>query len=149
MTTKRIRFFVLIFSVAIALTLSSNKLTSAQSSPAEPGEPSLGYSEAPFALIENADAATGATALEAVRAASADNKLIALDRIVVEDGYALMSVTYNFIGVSAVAKRQGNIWQFVCRAGGLMAPEELTDRCGVPSATAESIYDSFLEASSR
>ncbi len=146
MTTKRLRWFVSIVAIAIAVTLSFNRLTAAQGGSIEPEGGGLGYSEAPFELIENADEATGTTALEAVRAAAADDKPIALDRIVVEGDYALLSVTYNYIGVSAISKRQGSRWQFVCRAGGLMEPEELTERCEVPSATAESLYADFLEA---
>jgi hypothetical protein len=149
MSTRKIRWFILMFLIAISAILFS-QLPAAHSEPGQAEEPGLGYSEAPFELIENAETvATGPTALEAVQAASAGTEPIALERIVVEDNYALMSVTYNYIGISAITKRQGSSWQFVCRAGGLMAPEELTDRCGVPSATAESLYNSFLEASSR
>lgn len=143
MTTKRIRLLISCFLIAIAVTLSFNQLTAAQPGPTKSKGSGLGYSEAPFALIENADEATGSTALEAVQAASADAKPIALDRIVVNGDYALMSVTYNYIGVSTISKKQGSRWQFVCRAGGLMTPAELTERCGVPSATAESLYADF------
>lgn len=146
MTTKRLRWFVLIVAITLAVTLSFHRLTAAQGGSIASEGGSLGYSEAPFELIENADEATGTTALESVRAASADDKPIVLDRIVVEGDYALLSVTYNYIGVSAISKRQGSRWQFVCRAGGLMQPEELTGRCEVPSATAESLYIDFLEA---
>ena len=151
MTTKRLRWFVSFFAIAVSVTLTFHGLTFAQSESIEfkGSESGLGYSEAPFNLIENAEEATGTTALEAVQAASADNKPIVLDRIVVEDDYALMTVMYNYIGVSAISKRQGSQWQFVCRAGGLMAPEELTERCEVPSDTARSLYDNFLEALSR
>lgn len=149
MTTKRMRWFVSIFAIAIAATLLLSRLSSAYSEPVEKGEPELGYSEAPFELIENAREATGTTALEAVQAASASTLAITLDRVVVVDDYALMTVEYNYIGVSAVAEKQGRRWQFVCRAGGLMASEELTERCGVPAATAESLYADFLEGLSR
>lgn len=151
MNTRRMRQFILAFALVLAAVLSFNAMTSAKGASIESkgSDSSLGYSEAPFELIENVREATGTTALEAVQAASADNKPITLDRIVVESDYALMTVTYNDIGISAISKRQGSRWQFVCRAGGLMEPEELTTRCGVPSATAQSLYAEFLEALSR
>ncbi len=148
MTTKRIRLFILVFSIAISATLSCGRLTSAQTGSVDSKRPGLGYSEAPFELIQNAEAATGATALAAVRAASAATEPIHLDKVVVVDDYALMAVTYNYIGVSAIARKQDRGWQFVCRAGGLMNPQELTERCSVPSATSESLYADFLEAPS-
>lgn len=148
MTIRQIRRFVLIFSIAIAVTLSFGSLLPVQSEPTKAEERGLGYSEAPFELIENAQAeASGATAIEAVQAASASPEPIELDRIVVEGDYALMSVVYNYIGVSAIAKKQSTGWQFVCRAGGLMAPGELVERCEVPSTTANSLYTSFLGGS--
>lgn len=149
LTTKRMRRFVSLFAIALAVMLSSNVLTSAQSEPFEPQESGLGYSEVPFELIENIDEAIGTTALEAVQTASADDKPIELDRIVVQGDYALMTVTYNYIGISAIAKRQGSGWQFVCRAGGLMAPAEMVERCEVPSAIAQSLYANFLETPAR
>ena len=145
MTTKQIRQSILICLLAITVTVSLGKFSSAQSGAAKAGERGLGYSEAPFELIENAQAeANGTTAIEAVQAASASPEPIELDRIVVEGDYALLSVEYNYIGVSAIAKKQGTGWQFVCRAGGLMAPQELTERCEVPATTAESLYAAFL-----
>ena len=145
MTIKQIRRFILIFSIAVAVTLSLGGLLSAKSEPTKGEEQGLGYSEAPFELIENAQAkATGTTAIEAVQAASASPEPIKLDRIVVEGDYALMSVVYNYIGVSAIAKQQGAKWQFVCRAGGLMSPKELVERCEVPTTTADSLYRSFI-----
>ena len=145
MTTKQIRQSILICLLTIAVTVSLGKFSSAQNGTVKAEERGLGYSEAPFELIENAQVdATGATAIEAVQAASASPEPIELDRIIVEGDYALLSVEYNYIGVSAIAKKQGTEWQFVCRAGGLMAPQELTERCEVPEATAESLYASFL-----
>lgn len=151
MTTKRIRRFVLFFTLVLTVVLSFNAITSAQSKAIESkdSDSSLGYSEAPFELIENANEATGTTGLEAVQAASASTQAITLDRVVVADDYALMTVEYNYIGVSAVTKKQGRGWQFVCRAGGLMETVELTERCGVPSTTAETLYTDFLEGLSR
>ena len=145
MNIKQAQRFLLTCLVAIAVTISLSELSSAQSSSIKAKERGLGYSEAPFELIENAHAeAVGTTAIEAVQAASASPEPIELDKIVVKDDYALLSVEYNYIGVSAVVKKQGRKWQFVCRAGGLMAPEELIERCEVPAATAESLYASFL-----
>lgn len=109
-------------------------------------ESGLGYSEAPFTLIENATEALGNTSLEAIQAASADEGEITEETSVEQDDYALSTVIFNYIGVSAVTKQVNDDWQFVCRAGGLMQPEEMTERCGVPAATAESLYANFLEA---
>ena len=106
----------------------------------------LGYSEAPFALIENAAEAIGDTPLEAIQAASADKEEITEETSVEQGDYAFSTVTFNYIGVSAITKQVDDDWQFICRAGGLMQPEELIERCGVPAATAEALYTNFLEA---
>lgn len=106
----------------------------------------LGYSEAPFTLIDNAAEAMGDTPLEAIQAASADEGEITEETLVEQGDFALSTVIFNYIGVSAVTKQVDNNWQFVCRAGGLMQPEEMTERCGVPAATAETLYANFLEA---
>ncbi|MEO0516284.1 MAG: hypothetical protein AAF171_03175 [Cyanobacteria bacterium P01_A01_bin.116] len=109
-------------------------------------ESGLGYSEAPFTLINNATEAQGDTPLEAIQASSADAGEITEETVVEQGDYALSTVIFNYIGVSAVTKQVDNNWQFVCRAGGLMQPEELIERCGIPAATAETLYANFLEA---
>lgn len=139
MSTKRIKSFLLSVVLGICIVLLCTSISFSQ-------ETGLGYSEAPFPLIEDAEnRAVGDTAIEAVQAASAGDKLITLDQIVEEDSYAFMTVMYNDIGISAVTQRSEDGWQFICRAGGLMQAEELTERCHVPSTSASSLYMSLLE----
>ena len=108
-------------------------------------ESGLGYSEAPFALIENASEAIGSTPLESIQAASADEKEIIQEKLVEQNDHALLGLLSDYIGVSAVSQKTADgQWQFVCRAGGLMQPEELTQRCSVPAVTAERLYAEFL-----
>lgn len=138
MTIKRIRILLALFLVSLSVALLSAGFSYAQ-------ESGLGYSEAPFALIENISEATGETPLKAIQAASADDEEIFQDKLVEQGSYALLSLTFNDIGVSAVARQNADgKWQFVCRAGGLMQPEELEQRCGVPAATAAQLYADFL-----
>ena len=139
MITNKIRRVVFWALLGLGLSLLLGVASYAQ-------ESGLGYSEAPFELIENATEARGDTPLEAIQASSADEGEITEETSVEQGGYALSTVIFNYIGVSAVTKQVDDDWQFVCRAGGLMQPEEMTERCGVPAATAEALYDDFLEA---
>ena len=138
MIIKRTRRLIALFIASVSMALLSAGFSYAQ-------ESGLGYSEAPFALIENISQAIGKTPLEAVQAASADKEEIVQDKIVEQGNYALLGLTFNYIGLSAVARQNTDgQWQFVCRAGGLMQSEELAQRCGVPAATAEQLYADFL-----
>ncbi|MEL6601728.1 MAG: hypothetical protein AAFP20_00700 [Cyanobacteria bacterium J06614_10] len=139
MITNKMRRVVAQILLGLGLSLLLGVASYAQ-------ESGLGYSEAPFTLIENATEALGDTPLEAIQAASADEGEITEETLVEQGDYALSTVLFNYIGVSAVTKQVNNDWQFVCRAGGLMQPEEITERCGVPAATAEALYANFLEA---
>ena len=134
-TAKRLFSFVLGIGMSIFIAL-----------PAPAQDTGLGYSEAPFALVDNAAEAIGDTPLEAIQSASADEETITEETLVEQDDYALSTLTFNYIGVTAITKKSGSNWQFVCRAGGVMRPEELNQRCGVPSLTAESLYANLLEA---
>lgn len=138
MDYKAVRRFLLYFLLGLGIPFLI-------ATPAPAQDTGLGYSEAPFALIENATEATGDTPLEAIQVASADEEEITEENLVEQDSYAFSTVIFNYIGVSAVTKKVDDSWQFVCRAGGLMRPEELSERCGVPSDTAESLYANFLE----
>ena len=142
MSIRKVKQTMSLFFVAFGIVLLAAMLSYAQ-------ESGLGYSEAPFALIENATAATGNTPLEAIRSASADEGEIVEDNLVEQGNYSFSTVTFNYIGISAVTQKVKNRWQFVCRAGGLMQPEELIERCGVPADTAQSLYANFLEALSK
>ena len=104
----------------------------------------LGYSEAPFLLLDNAAETRGSTPIEAIRAASASEEEITEELTLEKDGYAFTIVTFNSIGISVATKKVDQDWQFVCRAGGVMAPPELNDRCGIPLNTAEYLYQTFL-----
>lgn len=147
MTTKKNQL-PLLLSITAALIILANVIqpahgTPLRNAPAATNSPGLGYSEAPFALIDNPQSATGNSALAAVIAASTQTP-INLERVVVEGDYAFMILNFNDIGVTAISKRGESGWQFVCRAGGAMAPQELTDRCSVPSSTAERLYDQLI-----
>lgn len=138
MIIRRTRHLLHLFLASVGIALLSASFTYAQ-------ETGLGYSEAPFSLIENAAEAVGKTPLEAIQAASADEPEITQDRLIEQDDYALLAVSFDYIGLSAIAQQMSDgQWQFVCRAGGLMQPEELTQRCGVPATTAEQLYADFL-----
>ena len=138
MSIKRIRTLLALFLASVSIALLSAGFSYAQ-------ESGLGYSEAPFALIENISEAIGTTPLEAIQAASADDEEIFQDKLVQQGNYALLGLTFNDIGISAISQQTADgQWQFVCRAGGLMQPEELVQRCGVPSAIAERLYTDFL-----
>ena len=140
MTTKKMNRLISWFLLGLGFSLLIGTASYAQGA-------GLGYSEAPFSLIDNATEAIGDTPLEAIQAASADEGEITEETSVVEQGnYAFSTVTFNYIGVSAITKQVNDDWQFVCRAGGLMQPEELIERCGVPAATAEALYADSIEA---
>jgi hypothetical protein len=151
MKLKRPVFGYALVSLCIALLAIMAPIVNAQSSSSEEG---LGYSEGPFALIDNPTSATGATPLQAAQAAAANTEVMTQDVSFTLDAggeqYAFIGVTADFIGNSVVLVRSGNEdWRFVCRHGGVMAAEELVERCGLSQSISNQLREGLLEAISR
>ena len=146
MNTNHLRRGLTLFGVSfvVSILLSIGCISTAQN------QSLLGYSEAPFEVVEDLSTAVGETPLDAVRAASATAVLeenLKTDTLVEYGDYAFMTISFNHIGMSTVTQKSGDQWQFVCRAGGLMTGSEMHDQCAVPLAVAGQLYNDLLAAS--
>jgi hypothetical protein len=136
------------FALVIAIATAMSDTANSQETGLPPGqaprqEPGLGYSEAPFALIENPQAARGLTPLAAIESASASDGEITEEITVRNDDYAFSVLTFNDIGVTAVTQKEGMRWRFVCRQGGVISARELNTQCNVPPDIASDLSETL------
>jgi hypothetical protein len=134
------------FALVIGISASLNNAANSQETGLPPGqaprqEPGLGYSEAPFELIENPQAARGLTPLAAIESASDSDGAITEEVTVSSGDYAFSVLTFNDIGVTAVTQKEGFRWRFVCRQGGVISARELNTQCNVPPETANDLSE--------
>jgi hypothetical protein len=130
------------FALVIGISASLNNAANSQETGLPPGQtPGLGYSEAPFELIDNPQSARGITSLAAIESASASNGDITEEVTVSSGDYAFSVLTFNDIGVTAVTQKEGFRWRFVCRQGGVISARELNTQCNVPPETANDLSE--------
>jgi hypothetical protein len=133
------------FALVIAIATGLNNAANSQETGLPPGQaPGLGYSEAPFELIENPQAARGLTPLAAIESASASEGTITEEVTVSSGDYAFSVLTFNDIGVTAVTQKEGFRWRFVCRQGGVISARELNTQCNVPPETASDLSEQLI-----
>jgi hypothetical protein len=130
------------FALVIGFASFASHPATSQETGLPPGQaPGLGYSEAPFELIDNPQAARGITPLAAIESASASEGAITEEATVSSGDYAFSVLTFNDIGITAVTKKEGMRWRFICRQGGVISTRELNTQCNVPPDIASDLSE--------